>query len=82
MRIRALLTASALLLSACAETPVEEKGDDAIAEMEKQIEQDAQSLEEAADEAVKAMAEDIDAELAADGIAGPATAPKAEVTKN
>ncbi len=82
MRIYALLAASALLLSACSETPVEEKGDEAVAEMEKQIEQDAQSLEEAADEAVKAMAEDIDAELAADGIAGPAPAPKAEVTKN
>ncbi|WP_339690776.1 hypothetical protein [uncultured Parasphingorhabdus sp.] len=82
MRICALLTVSALLLSACSETPVEEKGDEAIAEMEKEIEQDAQSLEEAADEAVKAMAEDIDAELAADGIAGPAAAPKAEVTKN
>ncbi len=82
MRIYSLVTASALLLSACSETPVEEKDDEAVAEMEKQIEQDAQSLEEAADAAVKAMAQDIDADLASDGIPGPAAAPDADATKN
>ena len=82
MRNGALLTASALLLSACSETPVEEKGDEAIAEMEAQIEEDAKSLEEAADEAVKALAEDIDAELAADGIPDPAVETTADVVED
>lgn len=72
MRSLSILGSSILLLAACSETPVEEKGDAAIAEMEAQIEQDAQSLQDAADEAAKVMAEDIDAELAADGISDPA----------
>lgn len=82
MRSGAFLALTALLLAGCSETPVEEKGDAAIAEMDTQIEQEAQSLEEAADEAVKALAEDIDAELAADGIADPAAETPPETTKN
>lgn len=72
MRALRLLGLGALLLAACSETPMEEKGDAAIAEMEAEIEEDARSLEEAADEAAKVMAEEIDAELAADGITAPA----------
>ena len=65
------LAAFAVLLTACSETPIEERDEDAIADMEQQIEEDARSLEEAADQAVKALEEDIDAELADDGIGGP-----------
>lgn len=68
MRRFPLLGLSALMLAACSETPVEEQGDEVIAEMEAEIEADAKSLEEAADEAVKALAEDIDEEMAAEGI--------------
>ena len=50
-------------LSACSETPLEERDDAVIAETEKQIESDAQSLEEAADEAVKILEADLAAEL-------------------
>ena len=82
MRIRNLIMPLALLFGACSETPVEEKGDEAIAEMEKQIEQDALSLEQAADKAAKALAEDIDAELAADGIAEPVAAVPAKAAAN
>tara|TARA_R110000824_G_scaffold11585_2_gene50632 strand:+ start:2914 stop:3162 length:249 start_codon:yes stop_codon:yes gene_type:complete len=82
MRFHASLTLTALLLTACSETPVEEKGDEAIAEMEAQIEEEAQSLEEAADQAVKALEEDIDAELAADGIGDPAAEPTPDETEN
>ncbi|MEH6662055.1 MAG: hypothetical protein V7679_10435 [Parasphingorhabdus sp.] len=80
MRALPILGLSALLLTACSETPVEEKGDEAIAEMEAEIEQEARSLEEAADQAAKVMAEDIDAELSADGITAPAAV--AETTAN
>lgn len=65
-----LLPAIALILgiTACSETPIEEQGPEAIAEMEKQIESDALSLEQAADEAVKILEEDIADDLAAEGI--------------
>jgi hypothetical protein len=82
MRVPTLILPAALILAACSETPVEEKGDEAIAEHEIQIEQDAQSLEEAADKAVKALEEDIDAELASDGIAEPAAKPQPEATED
>ena len=82
MTSRVHLAQATLLLAACSETPVEEKGDEAIAEMEVQIQEDAQSLEEAADKAVKALSEDIDAELAADGIAAPAAKAKPDGTGN
>ncbi|VWX57388.1 hypothetical protein [Sphingorhabdus sp. 109] len=71
MRALPLLGLSLLLLAACSETPMEEQGDEAIAEMEAEIEEDARSLEEAAAEAARVMAEDIDAELAADGVNDP-----------
>lgn len=70
MRTRNALVPAMLILAACSESPIEDQGEAAIAEQENSIEKDAQSLEEAADEAVKALAEDIDAELAADGIGG------------
>ena len=72
MKIRHILVPALLMLAACSETPIEEQGEEAIAEQEIQIQEDAQSLEEAADAAVKALEEDIDAELAADGIRDPA----------
>ncbi|MEO9469164.1 hypothetical protein [Parasphingorhabdus sp.] len=58
----------AIAITACSETPIEEQGPEAIAEMEKQIESDALSLEQAADEAVKILEEDIADDLAAEGI--------------
>ncbi|MEJ6595462.1 hypothetical protein [Parasphingorhabdus sp.] len=82
MRVRNLILPAALILAACSETPVEDKGNEAIAEMENQIEQESQSLEEAADKAVKALEEDIDAELATDGIADPAAKLQPEATEN
>lgn len=57
-----------IAISACSETPIEEQGPEAIAEMEKQIESDALSLEQAADEAVKILEEDIAEDLASEGI--------------
>lgn len=71
MKIRNILVPALLILAACSETPIEEQGEEAIAEQEIQIQEDAQSLEKAADEAVRALEKDIDAELAADGIGGP-----------
>ena len=79
MRNSHILILVALILTGCSETPVEEKGDEAIAEHEQQIKEDARSLEKAADEAAKVMEEDIEASLAADGIgdpAAPSPAPK------
>ncbi|SIN98034.1 hypothetical protein SAMN02745824_2518 [Parasphingorhabdus marina DSM 22363] len=64
-----------ILLASCSETPIEEQGEEAIAEMERQIEQDARSLEEAAAEAVQALEQDIADELEADGIGAPDAAP-------
>ena len=61
----------AATVAACSETPIEEQGEEAVAEMEGLIDREAQSLEQAADEAVKALASEIDAELADDGIAAP-----------
>lgn len=77
MTVLRVLVPVALMLAGCSETPVEEKGDEAIAEHEQQIHKDAQSLVQAADEAVRAMEEDIGAELAADGIGDPAAQPPA-----
>ncbi len=65
----------AIALSACSETPIEEQGEDAIAELDRQIERDANSLEEAADEAVQALEAEIAAELEDDGITAPETGP-------
>ena len=77
MTVLRILVPVVLILAGCSETPVEAKGDEAIAEHEQQIQEDAQSLEQAAEEAVKAMEEDIDAELAADGIGEPTAQPPA-----
>tara|TARA_R110000824_G_scaffold179703_2_gene359989 strand:- start:800 stop:1051 length:252 start_codon:yes stop_codon:yes gene_type:complete len=77
MTVSRILIPVALVLAGCSETPVEEKGDEAIAEHEQQIQEEAQSLEKAADEAVRALEEDVDAELAADGIGDPADQPAA-----
>ncbi len=71
MKTGNILVPALLVVAACSETPVEEQGEEAIAEREIEIEEDARSLEEAADEAVRALEEDIDAELAAEGIGGP-----------
>ena len=72
MKTANALIPALLMLAACSETPVEERGEAAIAEMEQKIEEDAQSLEEAADEAAEVLAKEIDAQLATDGIGAPA----------
>ena len=72
MKTANALIPALLMLAACSETPVEERGEAAIAEMEQKIEDDAQSLEEAADEAAEVLAKEIDAQLATDGIGAPA----------
>ncbi|MEO9600942.1 hypothetical protein [Parasphingorhabdus sp.] len=71
MKNRDLILPTALLLAACSETPIDEQGAAAIAELEQQIQEDAQSLEEAAAEAVRTLEEEIDAEMAEDGITAP-----------
>lgn len=73
MKTANALIPALLMLAACSETPVEERGEAAIAEMEQKIEDDAQSLEEAGDEAAEVLAKEIDAQLATDGI-GPQAA--------
>ena len=73
MKVAYAFVPAFLMLAACSETPLEERGEEAIKELEVKIEEDAQSLEEAADEAAKVLAEDIDAQLAADGVGAPAT---------
>ena len=72
MKTANALIPALLMLAACSETPVKERGEAAIAEMEQKIEEDAQSLEEAADEAAEVLAKEIDAQLATDGIGAPA----------
>lgn len=72
MKTANALIPALLMLAACSETPVEERGEAAIAEMEQKIEEDAQSLEEAADEAAEVLAKEIDAQLATEGIGAPA----------
>ncbi|MEL6875441.1 MAG: hypothetical protein AAGM33_08160 [Pseudomonadota bacterium] len=72
---RMILIAAMMLVTSCSETPIEEQGEEAIAEMEKQIEEDARSLEAAAAEAVTILEEDIAEELEADGIGAPDEAP-------
>ena len=72
MKTANALIPALLMLAACSETPVEERGEAAIAEMEQKIEDDAQSLEEAADEAAEVLAKEIDAQLATEGIGAPA----------
>ncbi len=71
MRGLSIVPLFASALSACSENPIEEQGEDAIAELDRQIERDAKSLEEAADEAVQALEAEIAAELEDDGITAP-----------
>ena len=82
MIFRHLLVPLVVLVAACSETPVEEQGEEAVAEREMQIEEDALSLEEAADEAVKALEADIDSQLAAEGIRAPSAESAAEGMEN
>lgn len=53
----------ALSVSACSETPLEERDEAEFIEIEKQIEADALSLEQAADEAVKILEADLASDL-------------------
>lgn len=51
------------LVAACSETNLDDLDAEEIAETEKQVEAEAKSLEEAADEAVKILESEIQAEL-------------------
>ena len=73
--MRFLLVSAALILSACSETPIEEQNETEMAETEKEIAAEAKSIEEAADEAVKVLEEEIEAELQDDGITSSEPAP-------
>jgi len=68
-------TALIIALSACSETPIREQSEEEVVEIEKQIEADAKSLEEAADEAVKVLESEIEAELKSEGIGAPTEIP-------
>ncbi len=70
MRRLPLLVAISIL-TACSEAPLEDQSEEAAAEIEKQIQGDAKSLEEAADEAVRVLESEIEEELTADGFARP-----------
>ena len=64
------------LVAGCSETNLDDLGDSELDEIENQIEEDAKSLTEAADEAVKLLEEEVQSELDADGIGAIAdTAP-------
>ncbi len=65
------LLGSFTLFAACSEAPLEDQGEEAAAQIEKQIEGDAQSLEEAADEAVRVLKSEIEEDLEDDGFANP-----------
>lgn len=69
------------LLAACSETNLDDLNDGELEEIEKQVEEDAKSLIEAADEAVIAMEEDIQAELNADGVGVITDTPSATETE-
>ena len=71
MRILSTLTILALALGGCSETTIEDQDESVITETERQIEEEAKSLEEAANEAVQALEEEIENELADDGIVAP-----------
>ncbi|GAA0481914.1 hypothetical protein GCM10009096_25200 [Parasphingorhabdus litoris] len=66
-----LLCTSILLLGGCSDAPRDDLGEDEATAIEKQIEGDAKSLEAAADEAVKELKSEIEADLSDDGIATP-----------
>ena len=55
-------------LVACSETEVDQEDEAAVAKVVKEIEQEAKSLEEAADEAVNILDAEIQAELESEGI--------------
>lgn len=65
------LFSSLSILAACSEVPLEDQSEEAAAEIEKQIEGDAKSLEEAAAESVKVLESEIEEELQADGFQRP-----------
>lgn len=57
------------LMMACSETNLDDLDTGELEEIEKQVEEEAQSLAEAAAEAVQVLEEDVSSELAEDGIA-------------
>ncbi len=56
------------LATGCSETNLDDLDQGGLDEIEKQVEEDAQSLEEAADEAVKVLEQEVSAELDDDGV--------------
>jgi len=52
----ALLCTAILLMPACSEQPMEERGEEALLELEQEIEEGAKDLEKAADEAAAILA--------------------------
>ncbi len=68
---RVLILSIAIALAACSETKVEQQDATTIAELEKVIEAEAKSLEEAAEEAVKILDSEIESELEAEGVMAP-----------
>lgn len=56
------------LMTACSETNLDDLDKGELEEIEKQVEEDAQTLEAAAAEAVQVLEEDVRSELAEDGI--------------
>lgn len=70
------ILAPIVLCMGCSETNLDELDDDEIAETEKEVEADAQSLEEAADEAVKVLQAEIQTELDNEGVGAVQAAPE------
>lgn len=68
---RLSLFASLSILAACSEAPLDDQNEETAVQIEKQIEGDAKSLEEAADAAVKVLESEIDENLEADGFVRP-----------
>ncbi|VAW00890.1 hypothetical protein MNBD_ALPHA04-1921 [hydrothermal vent metagenome] len=68
---RAPILLVAISLAACSETKVEQQDAATVAELEKVIEAEAKSLEEAAKEAVKILDAEIESDLKSEGVTLP-----------
>ncbi|MEP2989003.1 MAG: hypothetical protein ABJN65_03880 [Parasphingorhabdus sp.] len=75
MRPITFLILPLFLTAACSETNLDDLDQGELDEIEKQVTEDAQSLEEAADEAVKVLEQEVRTELDDDGVSASVPPP-------
>lgn len=75
MKPIAIMILSIAMMTACSEPDLSDMDEEELEDIERQVEADAKSLADAADEAVKVLEEEVQAELDEDGIGANTESP-------